>query len=241
MSQQAKILIVGAQHGDERLGPRLQRFLVNDKTGKYTRVDYICGNPRAYRKNVRFTESDLNRSYNTLPPITYEQKRAQKILQQIHAKQYDFVLDVHTSRSQGGRFYLATSLNDSIRRLLAASPYSRLVIMPPHIADCSLIGQVSQAISIEYDRDLARTQRAVDEIIGLCDNLLSNKPSLLQPREIFYVTDKIRADNPISPQAKNFELCDQGFYPVIYKADGGSYKNQNYKGFMATKKETILL
>ena len=232
-----RILIVGAQHGDERLGPRLNRFLKSDTTGRYQTVDYLCGNPRALRRNVRFTETDLNRSYDVVSPETYEQQRAQKILRHIAAGKYDYVLDVHTSRADVGRFVLATHMDGAVRQIIAASRFERVAIMPPHIADCSLIGQVSNAISIEYDRRLARTKRTLEEMVELLDNLLRGKT---QPRErdVFYVSDKISLDCPISYDAKNFELCDQGFYPVIF-AKNGSYTQ--HKGFAAYRKDQIVV
>jgi hypothetical protein len=237
MTRKPRILIVGAQHGDERLGPRVQRLLKKDTTGRYATVDYLCGNPRAYRQNVRFIETDLNRSYDTVPPQSYEQKRAQKILQHIREHKYDYVLDVHTSRAQGDRFFLATHVDGAVARIVGASPFTRVAVMPPAVADCSLIGHVPQAISVEYDRPLARTKRALDEIIELLDNLLAGR-SEARPRELFYVADKIPLDSTIHPNAKNFELCAEGFYPVIY-ARGGSYKQ--YLGFAAPKKEVVTL
>lgn len=172
-AEEPRILVIGAQHGDERLGPRLQRFLRADTSGRFKNVHYSCGNPRAYRRNVRFTETDLNRSYDTLPAKTYEEKRAQKILHTIRKGNYDYVLDVHTSRAYVGRFFLVTHLDGAPARVIAASHFERVAVMPPHIADCSLIGQVPQAVSVEYDRRLARTQRALRELVQLLENLLA--------------------------------------------------------------------
>jgi hypothetical protein len=200
-------------------------------------VEYLCGNPRAYRRNVRFTESDLNRSYDTLPAQTYEQKRAQKILQIIREGDYDYVLDIHTSKADVGRFFLATHMGEQTRRIVGASNFDRVAIMPPHIADCSLIGQVPQAISVEYDRRLARTQRALRELVELLDNLLAGK-TIKREREIFYVSGKIPLDAGISYEAKNFELSDKGFYPVIFSRNS-SYTE--YKGFAANKRAVITI
>lgn len=233
-----RILIIGAQHGDERLGPRLNRFLKSDAVGRYENVTYLCGNPRAFRRNVRFTETDLNRSYDPTVPRTYEEKRAAKILQHIRQGRYDYVLDIHTSRADVGRFFLATHLDGAVADIVSASRFERVAVMPPHIADCSLIGQVPQAISVEYDRRLARTQQALRELVELLDNLLAGK-SLPRQREIFYVTSTIPSTSNISPEAKNFEKCEQGFYPIIYRSSGGSYAQ--HKGFAAHEKEVRML
>jgi hypothetical protein len=233
-----RILIVGAQHGDERLGPRLRRFLLHNASDRFENVDYVCGNPRALRQNVRFVESDLNRSYDATLPQTYEQRRAQKILRHIAAGRYDYVLDVHTSRADVGRFFLATHLSGPTRQVVAASRFDRVAIMPPHIADCSLIGQVPQAISIEYDRRLARTQLALRECVELLENL-SQGVSLPRKREIFYVDGQIPLTSDLGPSARNFERCQLGFYPIIYRPSGGSYSA--HKGFAAHKKEVKII
>ena len=232
-----RILVIGTQHGDERLGARIQRALRADKSGKYATVDYLCGNPRAYRQNVRFTESDLNRSYDTLPATTYEQKRAQRILQIIKTGKYEYVLDIHTSRADVDRFFLAANLAEPIRRIISASDFDRVAMMPPHIADCSLIGQVPQAISIEYARPLARTPQALNEVMQLIENLLKGTLHP-RPREVYYVRDKIPLGSTLSYDTKNFELSNEGFYPVIFSRNS-SYTE--YKGFAADRREVIEL
>ncbi len=227
MNNQPRILVVGAQHGDERLGPRLRRYL--QKHGdRYASVDYLCGNPRAYRANTRFIQSDLNRSYNPATPTTYEEHRAQKILEHIRKGKYDYVLDVHTSTADVGRFFIATHIEGAAGEIIAAAPYERVVVMPPHIADCSLIGRVPQAISIEYDRNIGRTPEAVHELARLLDNLLSRR-AIPRERQIFYVHDTIALDSGVDLSHKNFELLPQGFYPILF----GEKTYTAHRGFAA--------
>lgn len=232
-----RILIVGTQHGNERLGPRLKRYIAQYPE-KYATVDYLCGNPRAYRANVRFIHTDLNRSYDPTDgiPRTYEEKRAQKILRFVGAGGYDYVFDVHTSHTDVDRFFLATSTNRAVSDVVAASTISRLVIMPPHIADCSLIGQVPQAISIEYNRDLARTRQAMDELVEILDNLLEGT-RLGLPREIFPVREKIPMHVELRPHTPNFRLTRHGFYPVLI----GPNTYVGYQGFAAYDREVVSL
>ena len=224
-----KILIVGAQHGNERLGPRLKRYLARYPE-KYLTVDYLCGNPRAFRANVRFIETDLNRSYDAVDggARSYEEKRAQRILRSIRQGRYDYVLDVHTTQTDVDRFFLATSTNRTVSDVVAASTIPRLVIMPPQIADCSLIGQAPRAISIEYNRDLARTRRALMEVVALLDNLLEGKRLNLS-REIFYVREKISMRIELRSGTPNFRLTRHGFYPVLV----GPNTYVGYRGFAA--------
>jgi hypothetical protein len=121
--------------------------------------------------------------------------------------------------------------------VIGASAFDKVAIMPSHIADCSLIGQVPQAISVEYDRRLARTQQALHELSALLDNLLTGT-TIQRQREIFYVSGKIPLDAGISYKAKNFELSDKGFYPVIFSRNS-SYTE--YKGFAAYQREIITI
>lgn len=232
-----RILILGAQHGDERLGERVRRFLKSDLTGRYQTVDYLCGNPKAYRRNVRFIESDLNRSY-VANPKTYEEKRAQRILQIIRAGKYDYILDIHTAREEVGRFFLVTHLDETMQRIISASGLNRVAFMPPKIAKHSLIGNVPNAISIEYERKLAARPQAVQEIVELVGNLLEGRAGANE-REVFYVQGAIPLDSRISRTAKNFELCDEDFYPVIFGPGNTAYTE--HKGFAARKKKLQLI
>ncbi len=237
MTNKSRILLVGAQHGNERLGPRFMRHLAKQPE-RYPEVDYLCGNPKAYRANIRFIETDLNRSYNPHADTvkTYEAIRAQKILRRIRDGSYEYVLDIHTSYTDVDRFFLAASMNEAVYAVVGASTLSRLVIMPTHIADCSLIGQVPQAISIEYNRDLARTATAVDELTALLDNLLAGRKLRLQ-REVFPVREKIAMNIDLPAQALNFQKTHQGFYPVLI----GPNTYKGYKGFAAYERQLYVM
>jgi hypothetical protein len=91
-----KILILGGMHGNELLGVRLVRSLQRTPIAG---VDVMIANPRAVAANVRFTESDLNRSFGKQKGETYEVRRAKKIQQK--AAQYDIVLDFHNTQTPG--------------------------------------------------------------------------------------------------------------------------------------------
>lgn len=237
MGGQKRILIVGAQHGDERLGPRLFSFLKKNNPKLLASVDYICGNPKAYHANVRYTESDLNRSYTpaNYNLSTYEERRAQKILKYISARNYDFVLDVHTSTSDVGCFFLATGLSETVRQIVSSSRITRVAIMPAHIADCSLIGQVAQAISIEYNRKLARNRQTLIELTEMLQNLVRGSTGRKQYREIYYVQDVISPDTDLGVSARNFEKSKDGCYPILY----GEKNYKGYRGFAATRKKVM--
>jgi len=239
-----KILVVWP-HGDETLGARIGYHLYSERPDLLKHVDYICGNPRAAGQtpSVRDTETDLNRSFNpNNGPRTYEEKRAAKILGQIAAVGYNDVLDVHTSTTDGGSFFLANHRNPAVDAMIAASPLTRTVMMPDSIAQAGLIGQVPNSVSIEYNRAEAQ-QRGVEESLVLIEGLIHGAPYVkAQKREFFYVTRPIPKTEDPGLDAKNFELCADGYYPVLFGEN--SYRKdptKPYLGFAATEREVVVL
>ena len=89
-----KLLVLGGMHGNEPLGIELVRQL---KQKPIPGVTAMIANPRAVRGAVRFTESDLNRSFGTQFPGTYETRRAKRLASV--CRQYDMVLDFHNTQA----------------------------------------------------------------------------------------------------------------------------------------------
>jgi len=89
-----KILVLGGTHGNELLGIKLVKLL---KRRPIRGVDAIIANPRAVKAGVRFTESDLNRSFGEAFADTYETKRAARLKKL--AADYDVVLDFHNTQT----------------------------------------------------------------------------------------------------------------------------------------------
>lgn len=87
-----RILVLGGMHGNELLGIRLVKLL---EQRPITGVDYVIANPHAVKAGVRFTESDLNRSFGSHYLGTYETRRA-KYIKQL-AGRYDIVIDMHNT------------------------------------------------------------------------------------------------------------------------------------------------
>lgn len=77
-----KILAIISTHGNELLGPNVLAYMLSKRSKLLEDIEFIIANPRAYAKNVRYTESDLNRSYG-LGLDTYEGQRAKTIEERI--------------------------------------------------------------------------------------------------------------------------------------------------------------
>ncbi|HEV2403210.1 MAG TPA: hypothetical protein VGS08_03335 [Candidatus Saccharimonadales bacterium] len=252
-----KVLVLWP-HGDETLGPDVGYHIYTERSELLTHVDYMCGNPLAanhqpaLRHTVGITDgyeaegTDLNRSFTPgVPPKSYEQHRAPLIMATIEQGGYDYVLDLHTTFTPGGRYFLISErfiAEPAVRAMIAASPINRVVVMPDKIARDGLIGNCDRSVSIEYSRPLAG-RTGVRDTMMLIDGLVSGQ-SAVSPhkRELFYVTNVIPKDNDPGLEARNFQLCKDGYYPILFGEKG--YRDdptKKYLGFAATTKEIITL
>lgn len=107
------IAIVGGTHGNEFTGVYLIHKL---KQAAYQKqfpnlsLHFVCGNPKAYQKRVRFLDQDLNRSFSDTdlanPDLwSYEANRAKVLQQQLGpqgALNIDLIIDLHTTTANMG-------------------------------------------------------------------------------------------------------------------------------------------
>lgn len=239
-----RILVIGL-HGTEHLAARVAHHLQTQRPDLLQYVDYICGNPKAAAAipQERYIDADLNRSFTPKgTPKTYEEKRAAELIPQL--KKYNYVLDLHTTTTSAGsthRFAITTQPDDpEIQTAIAASSIERVVIMPP--GDGYMVDVIRPTIAFEYNQEFARTPVSVDEIVQILDVLTEKKKAVAKPREFFYVTRPIpRAEDP-GIDTPNFEVCKDGYYPVLL--GDNSYRKdptKPYVGFAATKKAIITL
>ena len=94
-----KILAIISTHGNELLGPNVLSYMLNKRSELLEYVDFMVANPRAYSQNVRYVESDLNRSYGSNLD-TYEAQRSKTIEDRIKLLQPELVLDFHTTTAE---------------------------------------------------------------------------------------------------------------------------------------------
>ena len=80
----AHVVIVGGTHGNEPGGVKaivqLHRAFRNGEISlKRGKISFLLGNPKAYEKDVRYIDSDLNRIFVKQAPPSVEGKRALEI------------------------------------------------------------------------------------------------------------------------------------------------------------------
>lgn len=96
-----KILFLLSTHGDEGFSVNVLKKLEKKFSKEKYNYEWIISNEKAYEKNLRYIDKDLNRSApGDLNSKKYEVRRAAEIIQT--CKQYDYVIDIHGTVSDSG-------------------------------------------------------------------------------------------------------------------------------------------
>lgn len=234
-----KILLVGSQHGDELLGDKLIRRIRLYHPDLLNQVDFCVANPKAHRLKKRYVETDMNRSY-LREPNTYEARRAAKLLTKTKADGYNLVLDLHTTTDKMETCFIAPSvLSKAVTDFLKTSQISKVVVMKHEVIKTSLIGNLSNAVSIEASMHSIDKTFLEQLIASIAAYVNSDIPGDSE-KDLFYVdllVDKSKFSALQFKRMKNFELFESKFYPILIRSS--SYKKYKaYRGFGATVKLT---
>jgi succinylglutamate desuccinylase len=98
----AHVVVVGGAHGNEPAGVRamvaFHRLLKDGEIKLHSgKVSLLLGNPQAYRKDQRYLDRDLNRSFGDPDDATLEGRRAGQITAYLeHNKDIAALLDLHS-------------------------------------------------------------------------------------------------------------------------------------------------
>jgi hypothetical protein len=243
-SKKPKVLVLW-QHSNERLGPNVGYYLYTKRPDLLEHIDYLCGNPRAAQAGRHWIDTDLNRSYRPASqPVGYEEHRAQEILEIIRSRNYDYIVDLHTSVTDVDRFIIIHEDNPTIRAMIGASFENRIVVLPPHIYQVALAGQVNHCMALEYNQDIADEPAVVEQVVHFLEKLIRGLAHEPKPREFFYIDGTVPKSRDPGLHVRNFEWCDDGYYPVLFGTGERSYRQdptKSYLGFAAKRKETIEL
>lgn len=230
-----KILLLGSPHGNEILGDKLYAYITKKHTHLLSYTDFVIGNPRAKAQNVRFIESDLNRSFNG-KNLTYEERRATFLVKMITDGRYDLVLDLHTATCAQPPCLITQSVQHPFIR---ASSITNVVHMKHSIVKTSLIGVCATAISVEV------RESEVDEKVleGLCGDIrrFIERIDATDTKQVFEITGLLRKAEISEDDAtklRNFKKSRHGFYPVLV-GENSYKKHTEYLGFKARTPYTI--
>jgi aspartoacylase len=218
-----KICVVVAQHGDELFGLKVLGGLVR---ANQNNILNIVGNPEAIAKRKRFIDTDLNRSFNS-DMRSREVELAKIIRTEIEKFNPDFLLDIHTSKTDIGKVAIVAEYSETIEQMAQLMSMETIVVMPKNIASESLIGCFpDKSISVELGIGLRSDELAdklVKNILDLNIEKLILKKNL--PRYIVtkHIPKGIKELNGIVNLKLNKELNGYPFLasPTSYDSIGG--------------------
>jgi aspartoacylase len=177
-----KVLVVGGTHGNEWIGATVVEKYATTFKSKFPQLDlqFVFGNPEAYRISRRFKEEDLNRAFQFLHETrdTYEHHRAREIKQQIDQEPC-FVIDLHTTTSNMGKTVILCHENQL--NLFVAERASRevkdcRVILSPDPGRKYLVSQSDFGMMIEVG-PIANSLidgKILEETLEILDNILTS-------------------------------------------------------------------
>lgn len=212
-------LFIICTHGDESATIAILKNVIQ-KYGEedfYRTCDYVIANPRALEKNVRFTETDLNRIYPGNPDSElYEERRAAELF--IYAKQFKCVIDLHTTVADSRIFTLITKETKN-SYILASKLFPTRVVLWESISgrktgpitsflDCACEIECS-IVYPEYAKDL---ERLLTSAIDVFNNEIEEK-------EWYRVIGSMsESEGTAHTGLKDFRVVDYGgksLYPLL--------------------------
>lgn len=187
-----KVLFLGATHGDEHVGVRALCTVSEHSP----HLEWMIGNPPAYRANTRIYGGDLNRSAPGSPYAEeYAPRRAWEILEK--AKNYDWCVDIHGTTAKSGIFIILTKLTRENLLLALRFDIKRIVYWPSFSSELS--GPLSEYFpcGLEIECGPKDDPQVESELVEKIQKFLKEKEeellerdafALLQTRELFVVT-----------------------------------------------------
>ncbi len=241
---EAELIIVGSIHGDEPAGKRaIERILEKDL--EYTKpVKFIIANEKALEKDIRYIDTDLNRSFPGNPDSdSHEERLAHDILQEIGDAT---VLDLHTTHSYPDPFATAKDTSDTTMDMARAAGVKHMVVFE------NKAGALTEHVDgIVVETGYQHSDEAVNNAVDVIERVLAFHGILERPvppntPEVYRYLDTVTGSG-WEFTAENFHrvkegevyarkgdetlTADKDFYPVLMSTHG--YDGQ--LGFRAEK------
>ncbi len=212
-TQPIRLAIVCCQHGNERYGLTIFEY-ISSHLSSFPGVKLILANEPAIEQNIRFIETDLNRSFPGSLGGTQEERLAHDLLREVAGIPY--LLDIHTTTSDIRIIPILTALNDQTKHIVNLTSSREVVLIEPPLSGHSLIGNVPAGVSLEFGNPFSKTQTALQETLSTIRGILNSTHTNPSPRELFRVDGNIPKSTPIPSDAANFKHIDSlGVYPIL--------------------------
>lgn len=207
MTKNKSILLIAATHGNEAFSLPIVK-----KLSQEFGVDYIIGNPRALKRNVRGTDADLNRSGPGDSTSTkYEERRAKVVVTK--AREFDVTIDVHGTVSDSGVFLILSDPNWENIELAKKFDVANVVMWPGLMATGPLSQFIPRCLEIECGPQ--DSPQVASELERILRRFLSGEPRQVK-QDFYIVTGQTKGD--YDPGLRDFEKTSKygdPFYPIL--------------------------
>lgn len=236
------MLLIAYHHGNEPFGEHVYNLLKTKFPEDLGHVEYLVANEKAMSQNVRYTESDMNRSYGVSRPTTYEEVKASQLLKYIDSKNYDLILDCHNTTCEMPPTAIAKSYdNPEVKDYIGHTNIEHMVVLNIEDMDTSLIGRIDNSFAVESNID--ESEDNAPDIANALHAYINDQMYLPKLRNIYEDVRYIpKTKKSIAENYTNFKLSNQGFYPILI--GNNSYRtddSKSYIGFGAFEKTKIIL
>ncbi|MFH2019783.1 MAG: succinylglutamate desuccinylase/aspartoacylase family protein [archaeon] len=209
-----KIAIVVCVHGDEIKGLKVAEMLKDHNPP----VSLFIANSKAVASKFRFIDTDLNRCFPGNEEGNHEEIIAYELSKTL--KDFDYVIDIHTTTAITEPFIIATRKTKNISRLISAVPLKKGVFMSPIMADGKALIDHCEGISLEFNEKCSPSE--VKNIIEhTINNLGSNKD--MEEKQEYLVYDILKESRKKFSNFSRTMYDGEEFYPILYGTK--AYKN----------------
>lgn len=202
-----KQLFLAATHGNEGF-----TIPILEKLSKQFVFDWEIGNPKAYAKNLRFTEKDLNRSGpGNQTSKVYEERRACELITK--GKEYKTVIDLHGTIGKTGIFVIVTNPNWKNIELAKNLNIKNVVLWPGLIPTGPLTQFISNSLEIECGpKSEKETAVKLEKILR---EYLSGENKII--KQNFFIVSGVFTQETNKPMKEftKFTYRNNSFYPLM--------------------------
>jgi len=228
-----KIFVTAGVHGDEPFSLKIvDRILAKNIPGVVVKIAH----PEAIARGKRYLQTDLNRSFGS-DQNSIETLLARAIEQQIKNLKPEYIIDIHTSRSNVKSVAIVAKLCTKTKFIAQALGMQSIVVMPAHIVKSSLIGRFpNKAVSIEFGKNYRSNKLAMNianRLANLDDSFVKTDHNI----SVFEVVSVIDKNFENLEEIQNLEFnAKLGGYPFL----AGLNTYDSIGGFLAHKLEVSL-
>jgi succinylglutamate desuccinylase len=230
MKQIKKIYVIACQHGNELFGLKVLAPLAERSNPN---IRLRVGNLEAISKDIRYVESDLNRSFGKIGSSTKEGRLAKGIVKEIKEFDPDVIIDLHTSVVDVGKVSILAEDSPFLQAISSKLGMERIAVMLPDITREALLGQFpTKSVSLEFGVHHT-SDKLAHEIADLIYSLLGTP---IEPHEneleLYKVERIVKKNEIVNVAFANFIFNDKlGGFPFLM----GESNYSDYAGFLAKK------